>query len=64
MTNYYYIVDLVYRTYSYVICPFMILFISHFEFEGRILALIVSVPGHCIFFTLDFSTFDIVCLRP
>ena len=31
----------------------LILVISHFDFEGGTLVLIASVPGHCIYFTLE-----------
>ena len=35
-----------------VICPFLVLVISHFGSEGRVLVMIVSVPGHCLPFYL------------
>ena len=34
------------------LCLFVALVVSHFGFEGRTVVLIVSVPGHCLPFTL------------
>ena len=36
-----------------VICPFLILAISHFGSKDKILAMIVPVPGHCLFLLLS-----------
>ena len=35
----------------FVSCIFIVLVISNFGFEDRILVLFVSVPGHCLFLT-------------
>ena len=34
-----------------LLCLFVALVVSHFGFEGGTLALIVTVPGHCLPFT-------------
>ena len=36
----------------FVLCIFVVLVISRFGFEGATLVLIVSVPGHCLPFTI------------
>ena len=36
---------------------FVVLAVSHFGFEGRTLFLIVTVPGHCLPFTLKFVVY-------
>ena len=36
-----------------VYSPCDILVIAHFDFEARILVLIVTVPGHCLYFTMS-----------
>ena len=42
---------IVYHKYVlFIFCLFVVLVISHFGFEDRILAL-VPVPGHCLLFT-------------
>ena len=38
--------------FLFVLYLFVILVISRFGFEGRILVLVVLVPGHCLFFSL------------
>ena len=39
----------------------VIVVISHFGFEGGTLVLIVSVPGHCLSFTLFFFSHKALC---
>ena len=34
-----------------LICPFVVLVVSHFGFKGGNLVLIAPVPGHCFPFT-------------
>ena len=48
----------VYRMFS-LYCDMILLVISHFNFEGRTLVLIASVPGHCLSFT--FYSFILCC---
>ena len=36
----------------FVSCLFVVLVISNFSFENRVLVLVVPVPGHCLHFTL------------
>ena len=38
--------------FVFVICLFVVLVISRFGFDDRLLVLIVPVPGHCLPFTL------------
>ena len=39
----------------FVLCPVVILVISHFGFEGETLILIALVPGHNVPFTLMYT---------
>ena len=42
----------------FVSCLFVVLVISHFSFEDRMLVLVVPVSGHCLHFTFTkFSVF-------
>ena len=43
------------RTFCKQICLFVILVISHFGFEARILVLIVLFSGHCCSFTFEIA---------
>ena len=38
-----------------LLCLFVAFVVSHFGFKGKTLVLFVSVPGHCLPFTLYFS---------